>query len=178
MLDAIPAAHPPARPAAAAAAVPPPDDPSTLIPDRASALISAAATFLLPVLESGRPLDAATLRSAMTRAHRASDAEGAWLWKDAYEAAEAAVRHVRPPLRRAPSANAPAPGADGPRKMLDFFAAQSPRSSPPTPGDPKRRSASSNSRHRSHSRMPRSRPPPSARATSCWSPPPAPACSQ
>ena len=120
MLDAIPAAHPPARPAAAAAAVPAPEarDP---LPDRASALLAAAAS-LLPLLEAGRPLDTAALRNAMTRAHRASDAQGAWLWKDAYEAAEAAVvmfvRRYGRPLRQRAGA-----GTDGPRKMLDYLAA-------------------------------------------------------
>ncbi len=51
----------------------------------------AAARTLLPVLESGRALDAHTLREAMTGAFGASDADGAWLWKDSYEAAEAAL---------------------------------------------------------------------------------------
>ena len=41
---------------------------------------------LLPALEAGRPLDAATLRTATTRAFGTSDAEGDWVWKDAYEA--------------------------------------------------------------------------------------------
>ena len=87
MLDAIPAADASARPAAHTIATPPPG------PDRlagAPALHGAART-LLPALEAGRPLDAAALRDAMTRAHGASDADGAWVWKDAYEAAEAAV---------------------------------------------------------------------------------------
>ena len=66
----------------------------------------AAAGTLLPVLEAGRPLDAATLREAMTRAFGASDTEGAWIWKDAYEAAEAAIvlfirRHGRAMRRHA-----------------------------------------------------------------------------
>ena len=43
------------------------------------------------MLAAGRALDARTLREAMTRAFEGSDAEGAWAWKDAYEAAEAAV---------------------------------------------------------------------------------------
>ncbi len=50
----------------------------------------AAARTLLPVLETKRALDAATLRDAMTEAFGNSDSAGAWLWKDAYEAAEAA----------------------------------------------------------------------------------------
>ena len=50
-----------------------------------------AAHALLPRLEAGRPLDAAALRSAMTAAFDGSDADGAWSWKDAYEAAEATL---------------------------------------------------------------------------------------
>ena len=57
----------------------------------APAALLAAARTLLPVLEAGRALDARTLRDAMTAAFGASDADGAWLWKDAYEAAEAAL---------------------------------------------------------------------------------------
>ncbi len=82
----------------------------------------AAAQALLKVLEAGRPLDARTLRDAMTRAFGATDAEGAWLWKDAYEAAEAAIvlflrRYGRAMRRRAGA------GPDGPRKMLAMLAA-------------------------------------------------------
>ncbi len=81
-----------------------------------------AATTLLPVLEAGRALDAATLRDAMTRAFGASDAQGAWVWKDAYEAAEAAVvlfirRHGRAMRRHA------GPGPDGPAAMLRMLEA-------------------------------------------------------
>ena len=114
MLDAIPAADAPARPVAhTLAPVPAPPSPA---PSGPQALLAAART-LLPVLEAGRPLDAPTLRDAMTRSHRASDAEGAWIWKDAYEAAEAAVvlfvqRYGRAMRRRAGA------GADGPRHML------------------------------------------------------------
>ena len=67
------------------------------------------------MLEAGRPLDAATLRDAMTDAFGGSDTAGAWVWKDAYEAAEAAVvifmqRYGRGMRRTA--------GAGGPRRML------------------------------------------------------------
>ncbi len=51
----------------------------------------AAARLLLPSLEKGQPLDARRLREAMTAAFEASDTDGAWLWKDAYEASEAAA---------------------------------------------------------------------------------------
>ena len=63
------------------------DDPA---PTKPAALFHAA-TGLLPVLEAGRALDAATLRRAMSTAFGATDTQGAWVWKDAYEAAEAAL---------------------------------------------------------------------------------------
>ncbi|WP_409562668.1 strawberry notch-like NTP hydrolase domain-containing protein [Hyphomicrobium sp. MC8b] len=60
-------------------------------PDQShAARLIAAATSLLAHLEHGQSLDARILREAMTAAFEASDAEGAWLWKDAYEACEAA----------------------------------------------------------------------------------------
>ena len=85
------------------------------IPSMSAAQLFAAARALLPVLTAGRVLDAATLRDAMTRAFGATDAEGAWVWKDAYEAAEAAVvlflqRYGRAMRRRA--------GVGGPPAML------------------------------------------------------------
>ncbi|MCY4488596.1 MAG: strawberry notch family protein, partial [Deltaproteobacteria bacterium] len=85
------------------------------------ALFTTAGT-LLPVLEAGRPLDAATLRDAMTRAFGATDAHGAWVWKDAYEAAESAVvlfirRHGRAMRRHAGA------GPDGPGAMLKMLEA-------------------------------------------------------
>ena len=49
-----------------------------------------AATLLAQLLGQGRALDSRALRSAMEAAFGASDAEGAWVWKDAYEALEAA----------------------------------------------------------------------------------------
>ncbi len=52
--------------------------------------IGAAAHHLLPHLEQGRQVDAATLRAAMEQAFGGSDASGAWDWKTAYEACEAA----------------------------------------------------------------------------------------
>ena len=55
------------------------------------AAIMAAARILLPTIERGTALDARTLRSAMETAFGASDADGAWVWKDAYEAAECAA---------------------------------------------------------------------------------------
>ena len=72
---------------------------------------------LLPVLETGRPLDARSLRDAMTGTFGASDADGAWVWKDAYEAAEAAlvlfIRRYGRAMRREAGT-----GPDGPAAML------------------------------------------------------------
>lgn len=56
-----------------------------------AANILRAAVHLLPSLERGQSLDARILREAMTSAFDASDQDGAWLWKDAYEASEAAA---------------------------------------------------------------------------------------
>lgn len=68
----------------------------------ASALFHAAGR-LLPDLERGRIVDARTLRAAMEQAFGGSDAEGAWSWKDAYEACEAAqvlfLRKFGPAMR-------------------------------------------------------------------------------
>ena len=114
MLDAHPAPDASARPQLPPASIP---AAGGTIEGGPAALLDAARA-LLPVLEAGRPLDAATLRSAMTRAHGATDAEGAWVWKDAYEAAEAAVvmfvrRYGRAMRQR----------AGGPCRMLDMLAA-------------------------------------------------------
>ncbi len=56
-----------------------------------AAAIVAAAQLLLPYLESGRRIDAAMLRAPMESAFGASDADGAWTWKTAYDACEAAT---------------------------------------------------------------------------------------
>ena len=82
-----------------------PNAPRSTPPTSETALFEAAKA-LLPVLAAGRLLDANVLRDAMTRVFGASDAEGAWLWKDAYEAAEVAVvlflkRYGRAMRRRA-----------------------------------------------------------------------------
>ncbi|KRR25242.1 methylase [Bradyrhizobium lablabi] len=57
----------------------------------AASAIAQAARLLLSDLERGRPIDAGILRSAMESAFGASDATGAWHWKAAYEACEAAT---------------------------------------------------------------------------------------
>jgi P-loop containing NTP hydrolase pore-1/C-terminal domain on Strawberry notch homologue len=58
-------------------------------PDKVSGLLHAA-TLLAQLLGQGRALDSRALRSAMEAAFAGSDAEGVWVWKDAYEALEAA----------------------------------------------------------------------------------------
>jgi len=74
----------------------------TVPADRAAALF-AAAEILLPSLLAGRAVDPATLRSAMTEAFGTSDSAGAWGWKDAYDACEAAqllfLRRFGPAMR-------------------------------------------------------------------------------
>ena len=74
--------------AAARAAAPFSATPANTAP---AAGIAEAARLLLPDLERGRRIDAATLRAAMERAFGGSDAEGAWDWKTAYDACEAAT---------------------------------------------------------------------------------------
>jgi predicted RNA methylase len=58
-------------------------------PDKVSGLIHAA-TLLAQLLGQGRAIDSRALRSAMETAFCRSDADGAWAWKDAYEALESA----------------------------------------------------------------------------------------
>ena len=93
-----------------------PNAPRSTPPTSETALFEAAKA-LLPVLTAGRRLDANVLRDAMTRAFGASDAQGAWLWKDAYEAAEVAVvlflKRYGLAMRRRAGA-----GPEGPAAML------------------------------------------------------------
>jgi len=56
-----------------------------------AASVFAASELLLPHLERGQRIDAAILRGAMEAAFGASDATGAWNWKTAYDACEAAT---------------------------------------------------------------------------------------
>lgn len=67
----------------------PEDDLAFHNPTDAECLISAA-ELLLPKLEAGQAIDAQNLRASMEDAFGASDTEGAWVWKDAYEAVEIA----------------------------------------------------------------------------------------
>ncbi|MER9712768.1 strawberry notch family protein [Mesorhizobium sp. M0174] len=52
--------------------------------------IYQAAMLLLPFLGQGKPVTTAALRTAMTTSFGGSDAQGFWVWKDAYEALEVA----------------------------------------------------------------------------------------
>ena len=67
---------------------PPPRSPASS--DKPVRLLSAARS-LMQELSRGRALTATILRDALTAAFGGTDAEGAWVWKDAYDAAEAAV---------------------------------------------------------------------------------------
>jgi hypothetical protein len=62
---------------------------------RATAVVASAvvraARQLFTDLERGRRIDATALRNAMEAAFGASDASGAWNWKTAYDACEAAI---------------------------------------------------------------------------------------
>ena len=95
--------HPSASAAVIAAA------PVPAAADPASAVV-AAARLLLPHLERGRRIDAPILRAAMESAFGASDADGAWDWKTAYDACEAAtvlfVRKFGPAMRAKASSDA------------------------------------------------------------------------
>ncbi|MBX4893470.1 MULTISPECIES: strawberry notch-like NTP hydrolase domain-containing protein [Rhizobium] len=59
------------------------------IKTRAEALMDAGGQ-ITPFLEQGKVLTTADLRQIMTEVFGGSDAEGVWLWKEAYEAAEIA----------------------------------------------------------------------------------------
>jgi hypothetical protein len=65
------------------------------LPIRAAAIVASAvvkaARQLLTDLERGHRVDAAVLRNAMEAAFATSDATGAWNWKMAYDACEAAT---------------------------------------------------------------------------------------
>jgi predicted RNA methylase len=72
-------------------------------PSIAAPALMVAVKILLAELELGRAVDAQALRTAMTTGFRGSDAEGAWDWKTAYDACEAAqvlfLRKFGPAMR-------------------------------------------------------------------------------
>ena len=114
MLDVLP--EPPAHTRAA-----PTSHAEALLhtPTRHEAIIEAAQS-LFPILASGHALETPTIRAVMNRAFGDTDAAGAWLWKDAYEAAEVAIilliqRYAQGLLARASNA--------GPGKMMSMLEA-------------------------------------------------------
>ena len=134
MLDAHPAPAAPVR--APAASVPtattahlcgPQHEPRS----KPAALLAAAHT-LLPVLEAGRALDAPILREAMSDAFEATDAQGAWVWKDAYEAAEAALVSSSSNVTAAPCAARPGRMPAAPPPCLACWRPSLPWSPPQT----------------------------------------------
>ena len=68
----------------------PPMSAATSHNDKPTRLL-AAARILLDTLQAGHRLSAAVLRAALTGAFGGADSQGAWAWKDAYDAAEAAA---------------------------------------------------------------------------------------
>ncbi len=76
--------------------------------------LAEAGRLLLPHLEQGRRVDAAILRAAMEASFGASDTAGAWDWKTAYDACEAATilflrKYGKPLFRKAGSPAASLP---------------------------------------------------------------------
>ena len=65
--------------------------PARPVDDATAARLAEAARLLFAHLEQGRRVDAAMLRPAMEQAFGASDSSGAWTWKTAYDACEAAT---------------------------------------------------------------------------------------
>lgn len=62
----------------------------SLAPRPAAVSLMEAARALLHLLETGRSISTAMLRHAVESAYGDTDANGAWVWKDAYEALECA----------------------------------------------------------------------------------------
>ncbi|WP_245314446.1 transglycosylase SLT domain-containing protein [Sinorhizobium alkalisoli] len=62
---------------------------SAILVPRAAPVLEAARALLL-LIETGKSISTDTLRSAIETAYGDSDANGAWVWKDAYEALECA----------------------------------------------------------------------------------------
>ena len=87
--------------------------------DKPARLLDAARD-LLGSLSRGQALTAGVLRDAMTAAFGATDADGAWGWKDAYDAAEAAVVLFVKRYGAAMRCEAGA-GPQGPAAMLDML---------------------------------------------------------
>ena len=82
---------------------------------RATAVVASAvvraARQLFTDLERGRRIDATALRNAMEAAFGAADSSGAWNWKTAYDACEAATVLFLRRYGAAMRAKAASPGA-------------------------------------------------------------------
>ena len=129
----------------------------------ASAVVRAARQ-LLTDLERGRRIDAAVLRGAMEAAFGASDATGAWNWKTAYDACEAATVLF---LRRYRLGHARQGGIAG-RHAADAGEDREPPSDPHAAIRGKRIAPAVLDTDRHLAWSPAS-PPRSRRPTSCWS---------
>ena len=72
--------------------------------DHRAANLLAAARALTPQLNRSRPLDRRLVANVLTTTFGGSDTEGAWLWRDAYDAIEAAlvlqIRRLAPQIGR------------------------------------------------------------------------------
>jgi hypothetical protein len=98
-----------------------------------SCALAHTARLLLPHLERGHRIDAFALRAAMERAFGGSDAAGAWDWKTAYDAREAAtVLFLR---KFGPAIRAQATSPAGQLQMLGKVAASA-HPYAPIPGEP------------------------------------------
>jgi hypothetical protein len=95
---------------------------------RARARIHAA-RLLLHAIECGQPIDAAMLPAAMEHAAGASDSEGGWDWKSAYDACAAAAVRIRRMLGGAMAARAGSAAVLPPMlaRMAPLLASHSPR---------------------------------------------------
>ncbi|WP_244433880.1 hypothetical protein, partial [Azospirillum sp. B506] len=106
----------------------------------APAAMMAAAERLLPDLEHGHAIDTAALRAAMTAAFGGTDAEGAWTWKLAYDAGEAAqllfLRHFGVAMRA--RAGDPADFAAMLGRLAGLLPSQTRRSEESKPGSSSR----------------------------------------
>ena len=87
------------------------DSPPRPHDDRRNAALVAAARALTQDLAHGKDLTAARVAATMTRTHGGSDASGAWTWRRAYDACEAAAALV---FRRAAAGEA----RTDPRRLL------------------------------------------------------------
>ena len=133
---------------------------------------SAPPSCCSPDLERGHRIDAAMLRSAMEQAFGGSDAQGAWDWKSAYDACEAAAVLFLRRFGGAMAARAGSPAALLPMLAKVARPAPEPHAALRGERDVPAVLHAAPAGVRGEPRRPRSR-----RPTTCWSRRPAPACS-